>query len=700
MPADLCGQKRGTDLPSRLTENVPKSLRQTGLAVGSFVAASALAVLAAWLAAFVIEARSAQAVRSQLLDQGITWAEVSADGLQVRLSGTAPNEAARFRAVNLAGGVIDANRVRDFLDVPPVKAIEAPRFSIEMLRNDDGIQLIGLLPEGDAKDQLLQQSQGITDTADVADMLETANYPAPEGWDPAFVYGIEALKLLPRAKVSVSAGRVLVTAIADSEAERRRLETELARLKPDGLTLTLEITAPRPVLTPFTLRFVMDGQGARFDACSADTYRARDRILAAGVAAGALGKTPCTVGLGVPTPRWAEAAAAGLRAVQDLGAGTITFSDADVSLAAPETVSQEAFDRVVGELQSALPEVFSLNAILERKATAPAAGPAVFSAKLAENGQLELRGRLTDARLRDAVSSFAQARFGVDNVYIATRLDEELPDGWPVRVLSGLESLGQLAYGDLLVRPDTVEITGVTGSQSARGRISQILSDQLGQGKQFKVSVTYDENLDPLAALPTPQECAEDVAAVLTKSKITFPPGSAEIDGTTAAIMDALAKILDDCSTAKMEIAGYTDSQGSEEGNRALSQARAEAVLLALQGRGVDITNINAKGYGEENPIADNGTDAGREANRRIEITLTGQPSAPVPTEADPAPDAAANVAPDAEPFANTDPAPAAQQTAQAPADGLIPDFSADESPSVAPTEKTRRPLARPARDG
>jgi len=688
-PQKTSALERGYFLLNRVFMTGSSAYRQTVIAIASFIFAGVLAILAAWLAAFVIEARSAQAVRSQLLDQGMTWIEVSADGLQVQLSGTAPNEAARFRAVNLAGSVIDSNRVRDSLEVPPVKAIEAPRFSIEMLRNDDGIQLIGLLPEGETKDLLLQQSEGLTEANSVADMLETADYPAPEGWDDAFSFGIEALRLLPRAKVSVSAGRVAVTAIADSEAEKRRHETELARLKPDGLALFLDITSPRPVLTPFTLRFVIDAQGPRFDACSADTDRARDRILAAGVAAGVTGKSNCTVGLGVPTPRWAEAAGLGIGAVKSLGAGTITFSDADVSLAAPETVSQEDFDRVVGELQSALPEVFSLNVTLERKATAPAAGPAVFTAKLEESGQIELRGRLTDERLRDAVSSFAQARFGVDKVYTATRLDEDLPDGWSVRVLAGLESMAELAHGNLLVRADTVEISGVTGSQTARARISQILSNKLGQGEQFKVAVTYDKDLDPLAALPTPQECADEAATVLSKSKITFPPGSAEIDGQTATIMDALAKILEDCATAKLEIAGYTDSQGSEEGNRALSQARAEAVLLALQGRGVDVANISAKGYGEANPIADNDTDAGREANRRIEFALIGQPVPAVeaaPTEGATAPQTAPTT-------------PSGEATAAAPS-AAGPDFSDDDSPSVAPTEKTRRPLARPVRDG
>jgi OOP family OmpA-OmpF porin len=651
-------------LPALETDTLPRTV----LAAGAFTAASVVAVLAAWASADVIERRSVQAVTSQLLDAGITWAEVQADGLQLHLTGTAPNEAARFRAVNLAGSVIDSARVRDMLEVTPVKAVEAPRFSIEMLRNDDGIQLIGLLPAGEEVEALLAEAQALRTDGAISDMLETADYPAPDGWDAAFTYGVDAIRRLPRSKVSVSAGRVEITAIASSAEEQRRLTNDLNSAKPEGLVVSIDISAPRPVLTPFTTRFVVDTQGARFDACAADTDRARTRILAAATAAGVTGRPNCIVGLGVPTPSWADAVATAIAAVAELGAGTVTFSDADVSLVAADSVSQADFDRIVGELDTGLPDVFSLTATLERASDA-AKGPAEFSATLSPEGRVELRGRVTDEMLRNAASSFAKARFGAGAVYSATRLDDDLPDGWPVRVLAGLEALAELNNGRILVRADTVEVSGVTGSQSARARISQVLSDKLGQGQTFKVSVTYDEELDPLAALPTPQECATDVAAVLANRKITFPPGSAEIDGGTVAIMDALSEILIDCPTVRMNIAGYTDSQGSEQGNRALSQARADAVLLALQGRGVQIDALTATGFGEANPIADNATEDGREANRRIEFVLQDQPQTAA---------AAATPSPDTGPAAQSD----------------------DDSPSVAPTEKTRRPLARPARDG
>ena len=599
---------------------------QWAVAVLAFAIAGFFALLVSWAAVLLIERRTERAVRAELASAAIDWVTVNADGLHLDLTGTAPNEAARFRALNIAGGIIDAARIRDGMEVPPDKAIEAPRFSVEMLRNDDGIQLIGLLPDKDTTTALTAEAAALTPGIPVSAMLETAAYPAPEGWAEAFDYGVAALKLLPRSKISVAADGVQITAIATSDTERRTLEAELRRTRPEDLPVEVEISAPRPVLTPFTLRFVMDAEGPRFDACAADTEAARNRIIAAAVAAGMKSQGGCVIGLGVPTPRWAEATEAGIRAVAAMGAGTITFSDADVTLLAPPEVAQDRFDRAVGELQAALPPVFSLDATLEKRQDAAPAGPAEFTAELAEGGKVELRGRLTDERLRNAVDSFARARFGVGDVYTATRLDTELPAGWPVRVLAGLEALAQLEKGKLVVRADTVEVSGVTGSQDARSKISQILSGKLGQGKTFKVAVQYDEALDPLASIPTAEECVAKVKAVMSDKKIVFPPGSAEIDNSARGLMDALADTLMPCVALPLEIAGHTDAQGSEEGNRALSQARAEAVLVALQGRRVDVTAMKAVGYGETRPIADNETDAGREANRRIEFNLIGAP--------------------------------------------------------------------------
>ena len=648
------------------------------LALSAFVAAAALALLLSWGLARVVEARSAAAVTTRLLAEGYTWATVKADGLIVALSGTAPNEAMRFSAMNLAGTVIDSGRLRDGFEVEPTQVIAAPRFSLEMLRNDADVQLIGLLPEGDDKDRLSAAAAALAGNTKAADMLQTAAYPAPDGFAAALDLGLVALNLLPNAKISVSETGVVITAIAISEAEKRSFEADIAKATPKGLAVRTTISAPRPVLTPFTLRFVIDENGPRFDACSADSDKARDQILAAATAVGVKGAARCVVGLGVPSPSWGQATSAAIATLARLGSGTVTFSDADITLLAGNDVTQPSFDREIGELQADLPDVFSLDAKMPQKPKATAAGPIEFTATLqGETHKVDLRGRLTDARVQTAVASFARARFGADKVRVATVLDPATPDGWPQRVLAGLESLSQLDHGTLLVRPDTVEVAGVSGSAQASAKISQTLSEWLGQGKPFKVNVSYDKTLDPLAALPTPQDCIDNVHAALAGKKIAFAPGSAELDAGSANVLDAIAKGMKNCTATPIEIGGHTDAQGSAGGNLALSQARAEAVMVALQGRQVDVSAIRAVGYGEGVPVADNGNDTGREANRRIEFTLIDGPVGAKPALTD---------------VQGLDPlGVAGSRDPDSPA--ALP---AADAPSLAPAQKTDRPKTRP----
>ncbi|MBC7740201.1 MAG: OmpA family protein [Candidatus Saccharibacteria bacterium] len=644
------------------------------MAVSAFVIAAALALLLSWSLARLVETRSAAAVTTRLLAEGYTWAIVKADGLTVTLSGTAPNEAMRFSAMNLAGSVIESGRMRDEFQVEPAQVIAPPRFSLEILRNDDDVQLIGLLPSGDAKDRLAAAAAALARDNTQMDMLQTAAYPSPAGFDAALDLGLVALNLLPQSKISVSETGVVITAIAKSEAEKRSFEADIARATPKEVMVQTTISAPRPVLTPFTLRFVIDEQGPRFDACSADSDKARDRIMTAARAAGVTAAPRCVVGLGVPSPSWAQATSSAMATLAKLGAGTVTFSDADITLLAGPDVTQASFDREIGELRATLPDVFSLDAKMPEKAqtTTTAAGPVEFTATLAaETHSLDLRGRLTDNRVQAAVASFARARFGADKVRVATVLDPAAPDGWPQRVLAGLQSLAQLDHGTLLVRPDTVEVAGVSGSLQASAKISQTLSERLGQGKTFKVNVSYDKALDPLAALPTPQECVDHIHEALGNRKIAFDPGSAEIDSASASLMDAIAKGLKNCNAVKIEIAGHTDAQGSAGGNLALSQARAEAVMVALQGRQVDVSAMRAVGYGEGVPVADNGDESGREANRRIDFTLIDAPTV---------------------------------AAAIMDADGILPGApsagdmtsGAAQDPSLAPTTKTERPKTRP----
>lgn len=597
----------------------------------TFLAAAVVSLVAANFSVRLIEDTSEIGVRDALDEKGMTWAEVEANGLQVSLSGIAPTEAVRFSALTTAGSVVDAARVIDDMGVAAQEALAAPKFSVEILRNDSGLSVIGLIPTSTDREYVTARFNSLAGSSTVTDLLETADYDAPQGWENAVEFALSAMSSLPRAKISVEAKRVAITAITDSAQEKARLEQNLKRMVPDELTLVLDISAPRPVITPFTTRFQITEDGASFDACSADTDLAAERIIGAAKAAGAVDPR-CTVGLGVPTPRWADAVTASITALTKLGAGSITIVDADISLLAEAGTNQSEFDQVVGELENALPPVFALQSKLPQEQD-PNAGPPEFTATLSPEGQVQLRGRVNNNALRELTSSFAKARFGSDKVYTATRIVDDLPADWPTRVLAGLEGLGNLNNGSVTVTPDSVVLTGNTGNPDASTELTSLLAGKLGDGSAFDVNVTYQKKLDPVLGMPSPDECEAEIGAIVAAGKINFEPGSATIDASALGTMDDIAAVIKRCGELRLEIQGYTDSQGREEMNLALSQSRAESVLNELRARRVNSGSFKAVGYGEESPVADNETEAGREANRRIEFRLIRPDTVSTPDE-------------------------------------------------------------------
>ncbi len=464
----------------------------------AFAVAAALSLGAAWVAAGAVEESSEQEVRTELDRDALTWADVDTNGLQVFLIGTAPTEAARFQALSAAGRVVDTARVIDQIDIVDTDGIAPPRFSIELLRNDGGVSMIGLLPAATDHDQLVNDISRAVPDAPISDLLEVADYPVPEGWDDSLEYAVSVLRVLDRSKISIEPGRVIIKGAVGNEDIRRQVEADLARRADGKVRLALDITAPRPVISPFTLRFIKDADGLRFDACAAPTEQDRAEILSAAAAAGLEGKVECRLGLGTPTNEWGAAAAMGIRAIDTLGGGTITFADSDVALFALEGTEADLFDRVVGELENGLPEVFVVKATLPKPPSAAPEGIPEFIATRSPEGDVQLRGRINSEIARQTADSFARAAFGSSTVRTTARVDETLPANWSSRVLAGLEALSRLSNGAVRVTPEALSINGNTGDQNASSEIAGLLADKLGETEGFEIDVVYQEKLDPL----------------------------------------------------------------------------------------------------------------------------------------------------------------------------------------------------------
>jgi OOP family OmpA-OmpF porin len=113
-----------------------------------------------------------------------------------------------------------------------------------------------------------------------------------------------------------------------------------------------------------------------------------------------------------------------------------------------------------------------------------------------------------------------------------------------------------------------------------------------------------------------------EVEAVIELGGVHFDFDKATLKPEALTILDQAAALLNKHEKVVVEVAGHTDSKGSEEYNQGLSERRATAVKDYLNSKGVKASRLTARGYGELQPVASNDTDAGRAENRRVELIV------------------------------------------------------------------------------
>ena len=105
-------------------------------------------------------------------------------------------------------------------------------------------------------------------------------------------------------------------------------------------------------------------------------------------------------------------------------------------------------------------------------------------------------------------------------------------------------------------------------------------------------------------------------------SSITFALNSADLNSQFYSALEGVSMVLKEYDKTVIEVAGHTDSSGSDQYNQTLSERRAQSVAGYLGTHGVTQQRLITIGAGEAHPVASNDTEAGRAANRRVELTI------------------------------------------------------------------------------
>lgn len=594
------------------------------------VAATGLSAFAGRGAVALIETHAMNSVRSALVAAD-DWMDIDVSGTVLRLSGTAPDGAAQIAALSRIGKasagltVIDRTTAEDLgpADAPDDPAGPPPQ--LEILRDGQTITMFGQVPAADLEAGRFTDMQGFGDETEIAPLLTSAGTANPQGWDSSVELAFESIPLLEKLRIVVDPGHVTVSGVADSEQIRDRVVARLQSARTQGVGLTIDISAPRPVIAPFTFRAEWPAGGAlEISQCAAETETGRALIIAAAEALDAT--ADCRIGLGAPSPDWGRVVASGIGLLGRMGGGTLDVSDSEIALRGPRELDPATFLTHVEWLDRRLPEIFSLTASLpppDSVLVDAGTPPALFTATRARDGAAHIGGDLTDMALRQTLETFAEAQFGFDRVVNSTGTRGDLPSGWGLRVLAGLEALAQLTEGRLNVSETTLALSGTASGPGVEADIRQMLTARLPEDIDLDLTIRVRKPPEVADVMAVPAElCAEQIALILDDNQIVFPPSQTAISGDSVPVIDRIAEILMRCPGARFEIGGHTDSQGREESNMTLSRARADAVLRALLDRQVDTVFLYAKGYGETQPIASNEDEEGRSLNRRIEFRL------------------------------------------------------------------------------
>ncbi|WP_158007337.1 OmpA family protein [Methyloceanibacter stevinii] len=433
-------------------------------------------------------------------------------------------------------------------------------------------------------------------------------------------------------KTSVAGRDIEVSGLADSNAERKRILETLDIVQ--GRRVVRDKMKVLESVVPYTFSAVKTDKGVTVSG-HVPTEAAR-----AGIAV-ILDRDASSLKLASGAPGgWTMVAQDGLSALAKLNKGKLTMSDKSLTLSGEATTPRRGggAGRTQGRAARYMVDT-SLTYLDDGK---PAAFELVYSAS-------------------DGASASGKLPAGLTTHEIASALGLDWVSGEPTNSVSGDSgpSLGIMKkLGSWLPEFETLKLAfggdndfGLTGSASP-GADVELLETGLSKdlGDTVAVSVEAAADLPPdgtsrknvatgetevmTAGYWLPQmdfvasrdQCSDKANALLSKRDVNFVTGSARLDARSLQVINAMTALVMKCVQSgdlRVEVGGHTDSQGDSDFNMDLSQKRADAVADALKKRGIPADAITAAGYGDTEPLADNDTEEGRAANRRVTLAFT-----------------------------------------------------------------------------
>jgi len=548
-------------------------------------------------------ASRAQAILAEAPDIASAM-KATALGRDVQLEGL---EFADGDGTRMGQAVDQANGVR-LVDWRLQRVLPARPFEFAATRVGDELRLTGSVPAPATRGRVVAMAKDSASGKSVVDALAYAT-GAPNGFEAIVAYGLgEAAKLDGGSFGIVDTGYSISGAAASFEV----YDAAVAATKslPTGLQLARAEILP-PEIKPYRWDASSDGKSVTLQGLApSDAIRAEIAGTATKLFSGREVVNRMRLARGAPNGDFARAAASALTELAKLADGETTMTDAELSIRGHGSAAVTN-DVVNASVRASLPEPFKVGVI---DIIAP------YAFKIAKGGgRVVLTGFAPNDAARNDLATAAKAAFLGEPVENELANRSDAPTRFVDALKALLPSIARLASGSLSADDTVFNVEGLAIYDKAADQIKAELTRALVRG--FKLGNVTIGVAPPPPALEI-NECQPAFDGLLTKGRILFDTGSANLSKESLALLDHLIEVVRRCREASIEVAGHTDAQGTSELNLDLSTRRAEAVTSYIGESGFDTSRITSVGYGETKPVASNDTPEGRAQNRRIEFVV------------------------------------------------------------------------------
>jgi outer membrane protein OmpA-like peptidoglycan-associated protein len=190
--------------------------------------------------------------------------------------------------------------------------------------------------------------------------------------------------------------------------------------------------------------------------------------------------------------------------------------------------------------------------------------------------------------------------------------------------LVGCSSMSRTKKGTIIGAGSGAVVGGVIGDATGNTALGAIIGAAVGGAAGAYIGNYMDKQADEIERDlegATVERVGEGIK-ITFDSGLLFDVDSATMQPAAETNLTNLAEVLNKYGDTLVLIEGHTDATGSDDYNLTLSRSRAQTVANFISGKNVDATRFTIMGYGETQPIADNETVSGRQANRRVELAI------------------------------------------------------------------------------